>query len=144
MLTTNNKNEPKTVAGEISNTTDDILNKDIQIKMRIIRESDEQTSSFYLLENEMEKEFVSPEMPNVLFKVRKQYLNDENTRIDIKIREIDCVLGNENSASKLREEENLVGHFDLIMRPDQRVKELNFPDELQNEIKIRLKKENNQ
>jgi len=144
VLTTNNKNEPKTVAGEISNTTDDILNKDIQIKMRIIRESDEQTSSFYLLENEMEKEFISPEMPNVLFKVRKQYLNDENTRIDIKIREIDCVLGNENSASKLREEENLVGHFDLIMRPDQRVKELNFPDELQNDIKIRLKKGNNQ
>ena len=92
----------------------------------------------------MEKEYISPEMPNVLFKVRKQYLNDENTRIDIKIGEIDCVLGKENSASKLREEENLVGHFDLIMRPDQRVKELNFPDELQNDIKIRLKKEFNQ
>jgi hypothetical protein len=138
-----NKKDPKIASGEISNTAADILNKDIQIKMRIIKESDEQTSSFYLLENEMEKEFISPEMPNVLFKVRKQYLNDENTRIDIKIREIDCVLGEENSEGKLREEENLVGHFDLIMRPDQRVKELNFPDELQNDIKIRLKKESN-
>ena len=121
---------------ENSYTISEEKSRNINIKMNVAKKNEERSTSFFLLENEKNKEFICPEMPNVLIRAFRNDSFDENTTIQMKVFEVSSAGGKENT-------KKLVGDFEMILRPDQREKKFEFLDDFQNKISIRLKKKSN-
>ena len=123
----------------------EIVTKDIKIQMKLVQGFERTTTKFYLYENQMEKKFASPLMPNVSFYASKGEENETDdeltnklTRVKIKIVEISSSVKNKDH--KTINGEKLVGNFELVMRADQRMKDYQFYDDFKNKVMLKLKR----
>jgi hypothetical protein len=135
-LESNDKSTLKSSLFSSSDDSEEIMTRNINVKMNVAKKNEERSTSFFLLENEKKKEFICPEMPNVLIRAFRNDSFDENTTIQMKIFEV-------SSAGAKETTKKLVGDFEMILRPDQREKKFEFLDDFQNKISIKLKKKSN-
>ena len=113
-----------------------ILSKDIKINMTVVKENEQHCTGFYLYEDQMKRKVQSTRMPNVCFNVNREYHSDPNTHVQIKVFEVSSMTKGNAGV----DDEKIVGNFQLILRPDQRVKDLQFFDAFNNKIFLKLRR----